>query len=160
MKALKPLSSSTMIGAAASSFIANLKVMWLLGDSLPGKFVYHANQWIFACGNMIPGVCRTYASRLDFCPFSLLLRCQNTHVAQLRSVFVALHQGKIIKNRLEVLKSDRLPGIRYSGKSSSLCRSTTKITTISLFQEELCPGNLTKSYCIWTVIGDKCIINH
>ncbi len=54
------------------------------------------------------GVCRTYASRLDFCPFPLLLRCQNTHVAQLRSVFVALHQEKIIKNRLEVLKSDRL----------------------------------------------------
>ena len=54
------------------------------------------------------GVCRTYASRLDFCPFSLLLRCQNTHVAQLRSVFVALHQEKIIKNRLEALKSDRL----------------------------------------------------
>ncbi len=38
----------------------------------------------------------------------LLLRCQNTHVAQLRSVFVALHQEKIIKNRLEALKSDRL----------------------------------------------------
>ena len=42
----------------------------------------------------------------------LLLRCQNTHVAQLRSVFVALHQEKIIKKRLKVLKSDRLQGSR------------------------------------------------
>ena len=56
------------------------------------------------------GACRTYASRLDFCPFFPLLRCQNTHAAQLRSVFAALHQEKIIKNRLEVLKSDRLLG--------------------------------------------------
>ena len=56
------------------------------------------------------GVCRTYASRLDFCPFSLLLRCQNAHVAQLRSAFVALNQEKIIRNRHEVLKSDRLLG--------------------------------------------------
>ena len=54
------------------------------------------------------GACRTYTSRLDFCPFFPLPRCQNAHVAQLRSAFAALYQKKIIKNRLEVLKSDRL----------------------------------------------------
>ena len=65
-------------------------------------------RWILA----MPGTLR-YRSALSSVCESLdshtpLLRCQNTHAAQLRSGFVALHQGKIIKNRLEVLKSDRL----------------------------------------------------
>ncbi len=66
-------------------------------------------QYRMECGDYaVSGACRIYVSRFDFCPFFLLLRCQNTHVAQLRSVFVALHQEEIIKNRLEALKSDRL----------------------------------------------------
>ena len=40
------------------------------------------------------GACRTYASRLDFCPFFPLPRCQNTHVAQLRLSFCRLASGK------------------------------------------------------------------
>ena len=35
---LKPLSNSTMIGVTASSFIANLKEIWLLSESLPGRW--------------------------------------------------------------------------------------------------------------------------
>ena len=67
------------------------------------------------------GACRTFASRFDFCPFSLLLRCQNTHAAQLRSVFAALHQEKIIKNRLEVSKSDRLLDVHTHLFSNFFC---------------------------------------
>ena len=43
-----------------------------------------------------------------FLPFFPLPRCQNAHVAQLRSAFAALYRKKIIRNRLEVSKSDRL----------------------------------------------------
>ena len=55
-----------------------------------------------------PGACRTYASRLDFYPFSPGACLLPTPSEPPSLAFAALYQKKIIKNRLEVLKSDRL----------------------------------------------------
>ena len=54
------------------------------------------------------GACRTYASRLDFCPFSTEASILLASVEPPSFAFAALHQEKIIKNRLKVLKFDRL----------------------------------------------------
>ena len=56
------------------------------------------------------GVCRIYAFGFDFRPFHLLLRWKNAHLAQPNSAFSALHQAKIIENRPERPKPDRLLG--------------------------------------------------
>ncbi len=56
------------------------------------------------------GACRTYASRLDFCPFFPLPRCQNAHVAQLRSAFGALYQKKNHQKSPRSLKVRQTPG--------------------------------------------------
>ena len=74
----------------------------------------------------ILGVCRTYGSRLDFCPFSLLLRCQNTHAAQLRLSFCRLASGKnhqksprSLKVRQTPSRAPFLPACRQTGRLAS-----------------------------------------
>ena len=62
----------------------------------------------FPSENRALGVCRIYAFGFDFRPFHLLLRWKNAHLAQPNSAFSALHQAKIIENRPERPKPDRL----------------------------------------------------
>ncbi len=75
----------------------------LLASGEPPSFVFAAIRGGFSSLSL-----GTLSGCESIDSHTLLLRCQNTHVAQLCSVFVALHQEEIIKNRLEVLKSDRL----------------------------------------------------
>ena len=80
---------------------------FLLASSEPPSFAFAAIRGGFSSLSLSA----LFGSRVyDSAP--LLLRCQNTHAAQMRSVFVVLNQKKIIKNRLEVSKSDRLLVLR------------------------------------------------